>query len=187
MATFRQFIKSIQDDGNDGKAFEHFCKWFLLNDPVWEKEVEKVWLWDEWPDRWGPDNGIDLVLKHRNGDIWAVQVKCYAPEYTLTKSNIDSFISESGRPQIDRRLLMASCELGAKASKTYREQDKPFVAFTLSDFELSAIEYPSVFAELSKADCKPKPKPRPHQAEAIDASEKGFQTNVSDVSAYGSK
>jgi predicted helicase len=85
VATFREFIKSIQDNGNDGKAFEHFCKWFLLNDPVWETEVEKIWLWDEWPDRWGADNGIDLVLKHCNGGTWAVQAKCYDPTYTLTK------------------------------------------------------------------------------------------------------
>ena len=33
MATFEEFIESIQADGNHGKAFEHFCKWFLLNDP----------------------------------------------------------------------------------------------------------------------------------------------------------
>ena len=33
MATFKEFIASIQADGNDGKAFERFCKWFLLNDP----------------------------------------------------------------------------------------------------------------------------------------------------------
>ncbi|NRB20296.1 MAG: restriction endonuclease [Rhodobacteraceae bacterium] len=66
------------------------------------------------------NNGIDLVLKHRNGETWAVQAKCYDPVYTVTKSNIDSFISESGRPQIQGRLLMASCEIGAKVSKTIK-------------------------------------------------------------------
>ena len=60
MATFRDFIQSIQTDGNDGQAFEHFCKWFLLNDPYWKTQVDKAWLWDEWPDKWGRDCGIDL-------------------------------------------------------------------------------------------------------------------------------
>jgi len=73
MATFEEFIASIQADGNDGKAFEHFCKWFLLNDPYWKTQVDKAWLFSEWPDRWGPDNGIDLIFKHKNGEMWALQ------------------------------------------------------------------------------------------------------------------
>lgn len=177
MASFREFIKSIQNDGNDGKVFEHFCKWFLRNDPVWKKEVQKVWLWDEWPDRWGPDNGIDLILKHRNGEIWAVQAKCYDPSYTLTKSNIDSFISESGRSQIDKRLLMASCEISAKVSKTFEAQEKAVVSFTLPEFEQSAVDYPLTYAELSNSNCKPKPQPRAHQLEAVGEAVKGFQAH----------
>ena len=62
MATFREFIQSIQDDGNDGKVFEVFCKWFLKNDPYWKTQVEEVWLWDEWPERWQQqDFGLDGV------------------------------------------------------------------------------------------------------------------------------
>ena len=52
MATFDSFIKVIQAEGNDGKAFEYFCKWFLKNDSYWKTQVETVWLWDEWPERW---------------------------------------------------------------------------------------------------------------------------------------
>ena len=63
MATFDQFIRSIVSDGNDGKAFEHFCKWFLLNDPYWKTQVDKAWLFSEWPDRWGPDNGMSFPPK----------------------------------------------------------------------------------------------------------------------------
>ena len=73
MAGFSTFIKSIYRDGNDGKVFERFVKWFLKNDPEWSTQVDQVWLWDEWPDRWGVDKGIDLVFKHRNGELWAVQ------------------------------------------------------------------------------------------------------------------
>ena len=54
LASFTQFIQSIRTDGNDGKAFEVFCKWFLKNDPEWSLQVDEVWLWDEWPDKWGP-------------------------------------------------------------------------------------------------------------------------------------
>lgn len=72
MATFQKFIQSIQADGNDGKAFEIFCRWFLKNDPYWKTQVDEVWLWDDWPDRWGPDCGLDLVFQDKKGDVWAV-------------------------------------------------------------------------------------------------------------------
>ena len=67
MATFSKFLRSIYRDGNEGKQFERFVKWFLTHDPEWSTQVDKVWLWDEWPDRWGRDKGIDLIFKHRTG------------------------------------------------------------------------------------------------------------------------
>ena len=97
MATFREFIKSIQSDGNDGQAFEYFCKWFLLNDPYWKTQVDKAWLQDEWPERWGPDCGIDLIFKQKNGETWAVQAKCYDKKYSVTKDDMNAFLTESNR------------------------------------------------------------------------------------------
>ncbi len=38
-----------------GDEFERLCKWFLENDPIYATQLENVWLWEEWPDRWGPD------------------------------------------------------------------------------------------------------------------------------------
>ena len=83
MSNFNNLIKSIQRDGNDGKQFEIFVKWFLKNDPEWKTQVDKVWLWDEYPENWGRDKGIDLIFKHKNGEIWAVQAKCYDEEYYI--------------------------------------------------------------------------------------------------------
>ena len=108
MAAFREFIRSIQADGNDGQAFEHFCKWFLLNDPYWKTQVDKAWLWDEWPERWGPDCGIDLIFKHKNGETWAVQAKCYDERHSASKADMDTFLTESNRAVIQHRLLLAS-------------------------------------------------------------------------------
>ena len=68
MATFNEFINSFDPDIK-GKEFEHFVKWFLKNDPEWSTQVDKVWLWDEYPERWERDCGVDLVFKHKNNDI----------------------------------------------------------------------------------------------------------------------
>ena len=83
MATFAEFLSSF-DQERRGREFELFVKWFLKNDPEWSTQVERVWLWDEYPDRWGRDCGVDLVFKHKNNDIWAVQAKSYSPEYSIT-------------------------------------------------------------------------------------------------------
>ena len=97
MGTISNFINSLKNEANDGKNFEKFCVWFLTNDDYWKTQVEKVWLWNEWPDRWGPDCGIDLIFKHKNGGIWAVQAKCYDESTTITKADMDSFLSVSNR------------------------------------------------------------------------------------------
>ena len=54
-----------------GKQFERVVKWFLKNDPEWATQVDEVWLWDEWPERWGADCGIDIIFRHMNGEHWA--------------------------------------------------------------------------------------------------------------------
>src|SRR6476620_2521020 len=53
------------DSAKRGKQFEHFVKWFLTNDPEWAAEVQDVWLWNDYPGRWGRDCGIDLVFKDK--------------------------------------------------------------------------------------------------------------------------
>ena len=77
MASFSQFLNSF-DPETKGKQFEVFVKWFLKNDPEWSTQVDQIWLWDEYPERWGPDCGIDLVFNHKNSEVWAVQ---YHPEF----------------------------------------------------------------------------------------------------------
>jgi superfamily II DNA or RNA helicase len=168
MASFPEFINSIYLSGNDGKAFERFCKWFLTHDPEWKTQVEDVWLWDEWPEKWGVDKGIDLVFKHRNGEYWAVQAKCYAPDYYVTKADIDSFLSESNRKIISRRLLMATTDkLGANALEVIAGQEKPVTRFMLTQFAQAENDYPSDYKDLRKVKKKDKPSARPHQTEAI--------------------
>ena len=98
MATFDEVIASLPTEPRlKGRAFEKICKWFLENDPVYSNSVRKVWLWDDWPGRWGPDSGIDLVAETHDGNLWAIQSKAYDETTTVTKRDVDSFLSESNR------------------------------------------------------------------------------------------
>jgi len=64
MAEFTQFLDSFDPDSTaKGKQFEHFVKRFLKKDPQWSTQVDKIWLWNDWPGQWGPDCGIDLVFQ----------------------------------------------------------------------------------------------------------------------------
>jgi len=159
-----------------GKQFEHFVKWFLQNDPEWQTQVEQVWLWDEWPGRWGADCGIDLVFQHKDGKNWAVQAKCYSPDYYITKPDVDTFLAESLRKEIiAHRLLIATTDhIGQNPRKAC--DDHGVVRFMLSDFERAALDYPANFAALPQAKRKPRPEPRDHQFEARTTVVLGLQS-----------
>jgi predicted helicase len=50
VGAFADLVNQLDaDDRVKGKQFEHICKWFLTNDPVYKHELRRVWLWDEWP------------------------------------------------------------------------------------------------------------------------------------------
>jgi predicted helicase len=174
---FSDFYNSLDTNAlKRGRQFERFVKWFLQTDPEWSTQVEQVWLWDEWPGRWGADCGIDLVFQHKNGDHWAVQAKCYSPDYYITKPDVDTFLAESLRKEIiAHRLLIATTDhIGANPRKAC--DDHGVIRFLLSDFDKSALDYPADFASLPQAKRKPRPKPRDHQNEAKTAVVQGLQT-----------
>jgi predicted helicase len=100
---------------------------------------------------------------------------CY-DERRITKPDVDKFLSESSRPGIDKRLLIASTDqIGRNAKRVCADQEKAVTLFLNSDFDKAAIDYPDQIQELNIAKRKDRPSPRPHQAEAVDQVEKGFK------------
>ena len=104
----------------------------MENDPAWSKKVDKVWLWDDYPDKWQrQDLGTDLVFRDREGLIWAVQAKFYAEARRTTKSDLNSFLADTGRKEVDKRLwLQTTNKMEAKAEKT--QTSKAGQSFALS-------------------------------------------------------
>lgn len=157
----------------DGKDFERLTKWFLENDPVWASLLDRVWLWDDWPGRWGRDRGIDLVARRR-GDraLVAVQAKNYGATTTITKSDLDTFLSESSSPGFAERLLIGTTDrLAAGAKNVIALQEKPVTTALLRDLELSAVRWPTSPDDLSPA-VPTRKRPRPHQEAALAAIER---------------
>ena len=182
MATFDQFIASLEQDFGEqgkGKPFEVFCKWFLENDPEWSKTVDKVWLWDDYPNKWQrQDLGTDLVFRDNDGLIWAVQAKCYGEHRTTTKGDMDSFLTDMGRTGVDRGLWMQTNRLvGTNAKHSLEGRDKDVLVLDLDRFRDAPLEYPASFDDLYEAKVKDKPTPDPHQIKAIADATSGLQTS----------
>lgn len=152
MATFDEFYGALpKDSGKRGEFFEKFfVPWFLKTDPEWSNRIKTIWLWDEYPHRWGKDCGVDLVYEDTTGKHWAVQCKCVSPDREINKAEIDSFLSESNDPRIHGRLLIASTDgIGKNAQQVIERQEKQVICFLREHFRQSAVEYPSTPDDLA--------------------------------------
>ena len=153
MGTLQELIDSYSpDDWGTGKPFERACKWLLTHDPVYASQIARVWLWDDWPDRWGPDTGIDLVAETHEGEFWAIQAKAYAATNRVTKADADSFLSESNREwtvgkakqQFAFRLLIATTDgAGPNIRRVVKGQEKPASLVRRNDLEAKALDWSS--------------------------------------------
>lgn len=160
-----------------GRQFEHICKWFLTNDPVYRHELRNVWLWDEWEGKWGRDAGIDLVAEDRTGNLWAIQAKAYAPEYRVTKKDVNRFLAESGREAFTYRMLIATTNLIDRiGERTIQDQEKGVAFFRLNDLRAADVDWPSSPRDLHPSRPREPARPRPHQQEAIRDVVTGFQS-----------
>lgn len=178
VATFGDLFAHLDADPRvRGKQFEHVCKWFLTNDPMYKTTLRKVWLWKEWTGRWGIDAGIDLVAEDHDGRLWAIQCKAYKPESSVTKADVDTFLSESSRAVFSYRLLIATTDKRHHvARRTMDDQEKEVGFVGLSDLLTSEVDW-----RINPLDMRPSPpptraKPREHQREAIRDVAEGFKS-----------
>ena len=162
------------DERVRGGQFESVCRWYLGNAPEYRGVARRIWLWRDWPARWGADAGIDLVVETHDGDLWAVQAKAYGPAYSVTKRDVDSFISESNRPVFAYRLLIATTDRIARNARSALEgQEKPVGQRLLSDLRAAGLLWPSSPDRLLPV--KPSPKRlRAHQRQAVRDVAQGF-------------
>jgi superfamily II DNA or RNA helicase len=181
VATFSDLFARLDPDPRvRGKQFEHLCKWFLTNDPLYKARLRRVWLWKEWPDRWShAEAGIDLVAEDTNGQLWAIQAKAYAAGKPIPKRELNKFLAESNTDQFHHRLLIATTdELHRIAQRTVDAQNKDVSFIGLADLR-AADKYLQWPESLDRLLPSPPPKlstPHDYQHEAINDVVKGFKS-----------
>ena len=70
--TFEYIEAKIRHDAEGtlfGGDFEWLCQWFLENAPRYRGQFDKVWLWKDWPERWGGRCGNRPRCAHAVGGI----------------------------------------------------------------------------------------------------------------------
>ncbi len=162
-----------------GTKFERLVKQFLVTDVQWAATFEHVWMWNEWPDHTGHDVGIDLVAQERDTQrLFAVQCKFYDPAHTLSKPDIDTFLSASGKHPFAGRLVVSTTDKWNKnAEDAIHNQQIPVQRIGLTDLLDSSIDWDQ-FDPKTKGTpelaVKAKRKLRTYQEEALEKVRAGL-------------
>ena len=83
------------------------------------------------------------------GTLWAIQAKAYNDKYWIKKHDVDTFLSESGRPGFTYRLLIGTTDrIRRRSEKTLNEQAVPSAFFGLSKLEAAQVNWPDSLSDL---------------------------------------
>ncbi|WP_231911662.1 DEAD/DEAH box helicase [Chlamydia suis] len=176
-------ILTVQEQG---KEFEKYCKWLLECDPKYKLELKEVWLQADCPmeikrklnlQQDTKDRGIDLVAETYTGEFWAIQCKCYDPQSSIQRRDIDSFLSfsakvdESLRARFSLRLLLHTAPLSMSCKFEINSQGNVSSQYLkVEEFDRWRNSRISLLRPQLKT-------PRFYQEEAICAIEEGFATH----------
>jgi len=136
---FRQEAESQRDLGD---RFDRLLQAYFLVDPYYQDLFSHVWLWMEYPQRGNsPDTGIDLVAEERaTRELWAIQCKFYNPDHTLSKGDVDSFFTVSGKKEFSHRLIVSTTDKWSdNLEKSIQNQQIPVKRLTVYDLANSPI------------------------------------------------
>lgn len=171
-----------------GDKFESLIKNWFLSAPLYCDNIEKIWLWNEFPYRdqfGGSDSGIDLVIHTQENEYWAVQCKFYKSTSKIDKADIDTFITTSGKYfEVDNEKITFSSRLFVsttnhwtkKATESIENQPIPVVRISINNLIESGVDWSKLFSGAVGQDArKTKKKIRDHQQIALSAVNTHFK------------
>lgn len=177
MATIYDILQELKETAQSkrdlGKRFEKLMQAYFRTDPYYQDLFSDVWLWEEYPNRGKTsDIGIDIVAKQKDtNELWAIQCKFYAPEHTLSKADLDSFLAASGKKEFSQRLIVTTTnKCSENLEKTLQDQRIPVHILTLHDLAKSPIDW-----SFDKLKRTPRKQLRPHQITAVEKVIEGLK------------
>lgn len=176
LASYRQAARSEREKGD---YFERVVRVFLEHDDAQKQYYSAVVPFAQWAKEQGwskSDTGIDLVATLADGSGYAaIQCKFYAPDHSIQKPDIDSFISAASNDLFTRLIIADTTqkEFGKNASGTLDKLSKDWNRISISELEASRIDW-SQFLRTGTVSLAPKKQLRPHQRDALKAVTEGL-------------
>lgn len=170
-------IRAVARDEHDkGDRFERLMLHAFQTDRTFRAQFTDVWRWMDWPGRTGADIGIDLVARTGDGLLVAIQCKCYDPDATLTKGDIDSFLALSGQKQWARRIVVATTDHWApNALKALEGHEVPIERIGIDELDAMTVDWSSYdLANPSGLAATDRHVLREHQQTALERVRDGF-------------
>lgn len=163
-----------------GTYFEDLSMLYFEHEPKYKSLYSDVWTYAQWAESQGLDQqdaGIDLVAKTKGTDEYhAIQCKFYAEDYTVQKSDIDSFFTASGKKSFSQRIIILTTnKLSKNVQNAFSDQNPPVSTINLHDLEQSAIDW-SQYTPKKPVILKQKFELREHQQNAHKAVVDALQT-----------
>ena len=183
MTTFTKIIDKFRREAwserDKGFRFERLMQAYLKTASLYAGRFEEVWLWSEFPchDQFGgKDIGIDLVAKTFSGEYWAVQCKCYADDKYITKPDVDTFLSTSGKTFEVEGVEHAFAQ--RLWISTTNKQTPQVTRLNLIDLEADDVDWEKLEQGLYGKASRPKPFAiMEHQQKAINRVHEYFKTS----------
>ena len=181
------FKEMSHNKSEQGTLFELLMKKYFLTSPLYSETFDDVWLWSEFPYNGGKhDSGIDLVAKKRDFEEYcAIQCKFYDENNPVSKSDVDTFLSASGKPFFingkpmrfsDRIIVSTTDRWTSTAEETIEGQLPPVTRIRLKDLKESGIDWDSfTLSNINGMKRNDKKHELPHQLNAIAAVIEGFK------------
>lgn len=164
------YRKTAKTEREKGTYFELLCIKYFKNEPFYADLFTEVQTYTEWAKEQGlsgKDTGIDLVATTKDGEFHAIQCKLYDADRTVSKKEIDSFLSAASKTYFARRIIVSTTHAWSdNALATLENQDPVVTKIDLETLEQSAIDW-MLFAEKKEVVFKPKKELRDHQKAAL--------------------
>ena len=177
--------KASHSKSDQGTKFEKLMQRYFLTSPLYSEIYEQVWLWSEFPYSTTHDIGIDLVAKLRDKDEFcAIQCKFYDENNSVSKDDVDTFLSASGKAfyingvayRYSERIIVSTTDKwSSNAEETINGQLPPVNRIRLQDLKDCGVDWEHFSLDrIEDMRLTAKKEVRKHQEKAIDAVINGF-------------
>lgn len=177
---YREVTHTQRDSGT---LFEELMIKYFENEPKFKSEYKEVLTYADWADKYADelglpnkkDTGIDLVATNHLGEHHAIQCKNYVPSHKMAKSDIDSFMSASGKSYFSYRIVISTVdEWTDNATQMIDNQTPPVSMINLAELEQSSIDWDE-FYKNEEIKFVEKYELRPHQQGAHNGAINGLK------------